>query len=87
LDKLIGRLNATIIDPSDLAFLTLDQLRILRNAVFARRGYIFRSADLRSYFGSKPWYRPSERSMDAISRRLSPTEQANLRAIMGVERG
>jgi hypothetical protein len=85
LDRLIGRLNSSLIDQSELSRLSGPQLRILRNAVFARRGYVFRSADLKMYFSSKPWYNPTERSMDTVSRRLSPTEQANLRCIMATE--
>lgn len=34
-----------------------DQLRLLRNEIFARNGHSFDSEDLRSYFGSKPWYK------------------------------
>lgn len=87
LDRFIGRLNSSLIDPAELAVLTPVQLRTLRNAVFARRGYVFRSPDLRAYFETKSWYRPTVRSMDAIAKRLTSTENANLRAIMGVEAG
>ena len=28
----------------------------MRNEIFARYGYIFKSQDLKEWFGSKPWY-------------------------------
>ncbi|WP_345240392.1 YARHG domain-containing protein [Pontibacillus salipaludis] len=34
------------------------ELRLARNEIFARHGYIFQSADLRSYFSSLSWYVP-----------------------------
>ena len=35
------------------------ELRILRNEVFARKGYVFKSDDLNTYFTSKSWYKPT----------------------------
>lgn len=43
---------------SELAPLTLEQLRLARNEIYARRGYIFNSEDLQSYFSKKSWYYP-----------------------------
>ncbi|UII19414.1 DUF3160 domain-containing protein [Fulvivirga ligni] len=36
---------------------TAHQLRILRNTIPARYGYLFMKSDLRGYFYDKPWYR------------------------------
>ncbi|WP_066067117.1 YARHG domain-containing protein [Neobacillus soli] len=41
---------------SEVAALTVEQLRLARNEIYARHGYIFDSADLRSYFSKKSWY-------------------------------
>lgn len=41
----------------DLSTKTLEELRILRNTVPARYGYLFMNADLRYYFYSTPWYK------------------------------
>ena len=38
--------------PYELVFLTNNQLRVLRNAFFARHGFMFRSEDLQSIFSS-----------------------------------
>lgn len=42
----------------DLQGKTLSQLRILRNTIPARYGYLFMKADLRDYFDHTYWYRP-----------------------------
>lgn len=33
-------------------------IRIMRNEIYARRGYVFNSADLKAYFSKQPWYKP-----------------------------
>jgi len=35
-----------------------DQYRYLRNMVYARHGYVFKSDDLKSYFSQFTWYKP-----------------------------
>ena len=43
-----------------------EQLRLFRNLIFARHGYIFKSADLQNYFNSCSWYKqnPSFKESD-----------------------
>jgi hypothetical protein len=41
---------------TDLLKLTKDELRILRNAFYARQGYQFNSQDLQEFFGQFEWY-------------------------------
>lgn len=54
---------------SDISGLSKQQLRILRNTIYARHGRKFKSDDLRNYFSSFDWYRPlyDEISPDALS--------------------
>ncbi|MGE0589383.1 MAG: DUF3160 domain-containing protein [Cyclobacteriaceae bacterium] len=40
----------------DLSNKTVGELRILRNTIPARYGYLFMSSDLRNYFYNTPWY-------------------------------
>lgn len=68
---------------SDLAGLSLAELRLMRNEIFARRGYIFRREDLRRHFAAQPWYRPR---FDDVTAQLAPVERANLQAIQARER-
>lgn len=63
---------------SDLSGLSGSDLRILRNAIYARHGYIFKSADLRNYFSSFSWYHPSSHD---VSGRLNSIEKYNIAEI------
>ena len=58
--------------------------RILRNAIYARHGYIFKSADLTEYFSSFSWYEP--RYSDVTSK-LSSIERANVATLKKLEGG
>lgn len=44
--------------PEDLSTLSYEQLRLLRNEIFARNGYLFNDGFLRGYFNKEKWYRP-----------------------------
>lgn len=44
---------------AEVSGLSLQQLCYARNEIYARRGYIFQSEELRSYFGGKSWYYPT----------------------------
>ena len=44
--------------PTDLSVLSYEELRLLRNEVFARNGYLFNDAFLRGYFNRFKWYMP-----------------------------
>lgn len=44
---------------ADVSVLSLQQMCYARNEIYARRGYIFQSQELRDYFGSKTWYYPT----------------------------
>ncbi|MCM3568994.1 YARHG domain-containing protein [Neobacillus mesonae] len=67
----------------DIEPLTLEQLRLARNEIYARHGYIFKSKDLQDYFSKKPWY-----SQDASynGTDLSEVEKANVELIQQREK-
>ncbi len=69
------------IEPARLSGLTLQQLRIARNEIFARHGFVFRSPDLRAHFARYGWYRPISQAVQ-----LSPIEQTNVRLLLQAER-
>jgi len=64
----------TALKGADLAGLTTQQLRILRNAVFARYGRVFEAGELQQYFQTRPWYRARR---DFNERSLTNTDRAN----------
>lgn len=57
-------------------------LRLMRNEIFARYGYRFRSDDLARHFARQPWYRPR---YDNVDDRLTALERANVALIRAVE--
>lgn len=63
---------------SDIQGMTRSEKRIMRNWIYARHGYIFKSADLKEFFGNQPWYQA--RYTD-VSSMLSDVEQYNINFI------
>ena len=66
----------------DISDMNGSELRILRNAIFAMHGYIFKSADLRNYFKQFNWYVPRYKD---VTRFLNKTEQYNIAFIRRYE--
>lgn len=63
--------------------LSLNELRLLRNEVYARRGRQFRTEWLSQYFWSQPWYSPRD---DNSEPELSAIEKKNIETIVVYER-
>ena len=66
--------------PEELQGLSGDQLVIIRNEIFARRGRYFKDDALRAYFSQFPWYQPHAWDVP-----LSPIEQANVKLVQSLE--
>jgi len=59
-------------------------LKIMRNEIYARHGYIFKSSpDMMEYFNSQSWYKPGYNDVSGI---LSDLEQANIKFIQAHEK-
>lgn len=74
--------RGTPLDESDLATLSREEMRRLRNAVYARHGRTFDSVDLQRYFDSRPWYKPR---YDYNESDLTQTDRANIQLIQTIE--
>ena len=70
--------TASLLTPADVDGKTGPQLRLIRNTIYARHGYQFRSKDLRAFFAADPWYQPDTGNMKTVEGRLSATEAANI---------
>ncbi|MCB5714388.1 YARHG domain-containing protein [Lactonifactor longoviformis] len=70
----------------DLEGLTAEEIRIARNEIYARHGYIFSAQDLQEYFSGKSWYTPSVPAEEFSEGMLNQTERANLDMIKEYER-
>jgi hypothetical protein len=63
--------------------LSLHELRLLRNEIYARRGRQFRTEWLAQYFWSQPWYEARE---DNSEPELSEVERKNVETVVAYER-
>jgi len=69
-------------DFENLIELTLNELRIKRNEVYARRGLIFKSKDLQKYFEQFEWYNPKHYNVQEF---LSEQDHDNIRKVIKAE--
>lgn len=74
--------STTKLTDSYLRGVTKLQMRLIRNEIYARHGYIFHSADLRSYFSRFSWYKPT--SSD-VSQSLNAIETYNIQFLKKAE--
>jgi hypothetical protein len=62
--------------------LSLHELRLLRNEIYARHGRVFKTDWLSGYFFSQPWYDPKE---DFKDEEISGSDQTNIETIVKYE--
>lgn len=67
---------------ADVEGKSAEELRLMRNYIFARRGYIFESEDLKEYFEQFSWYVPLYYD---VTPRLSDIEKYNVSFIKEFE--
>jgi hypothetical protein len=65
-----------------LTGLSLHELRLLRNEIYARHGRMFRAEWLQQYFFFQPWYNPDENFKDE---ELSGNDKVNVETIVRYE--
>lgn len=75
--------STRILIEQDVNKLSKIELRLMRNEIFARYGYIFKSKDLQEYFLSQPWYHPQK---EDVSSMLSDIEKENIAFIQKHEK-
>jgi len=63
--------------------LFVEDLRVLRNEIYARHGRVFKDKELQKYFAAQPWYQPNPDFKDDM---VSETEAKNLAIIAEVEK-
>ncbi len=62
--------------------LFVEDLRVLRNEIYAKRGRVFKDKELQKYFAAQSWYQPNP---DFKDESLTETESKNLAIIKQVE--
>lgn len=71
-----------VITEQMLQGLSLHELRLIRNEIYARHGRMFHTDWLSQYFGSQPWYNPDENFKDE---ELSGNDKVNVETIVKYE--
>jgi hypothetical protein len=71
------------VEKAMLEGLSLHELRILRNEVYARQGRRFRSEWLQLYFSGEPWYDPRDDNREPP---LTPVQKSNIETIAAYEK-
>jgi hypothetical protein len=74
--------NGETVSESDVQGLSSTELRILRNASFARHGRKYDSPGLGDYFNKRTWYKPREDYNDNL---LTVADKANVKLILAAE--
>jgi hypothetical protein len=77
---IIADSDRRLLSHDDLSGLSLAQLRVARNEIFARKGRFMKDAQLKAYFSQFAWYQPFTWTV-----KLSRTETANVALIQEVE--
>lgn len=78
-----NQLTDAYLTESMLADYSAEDLRIIRNEIYARHGYIFKDEELAAYFESKSWYVPTTDLVEESE--LNQYELANVELIKSLE--
>lgn len=73
--------DSIYLEEQNLWNLSEEALRIAKNEIYARHGYIFQSDDLNRYFREKSWYQASVPAAQFDSSVLNEYEKANIKQI------
>lgn len=72
------------LDPSELSQMTAKELRLMRNEIFARYGYIFRKGgEMEKHFNRQKWYNPEQHD---VTNFLTDIEKRNIELIISAEK-
>jgi hypothetical protein len=71
-----------LISEAMLRGLSLHELRLLRNEIYARHGRIFKTIWIQQYFGGQSWYDPKE---DFKDEEISGSDKTNIETIVAYE--
>ena len=74
--------STRLLTAADLEGLELFDLKVMRNEIFARHGYIFKTKEMIQYFNQQEWYTPM---YPDVSSKLSNIENKNVAFIKAFE--
>ena len=74
--------SSRVLTEKDIAGLSKEELRIIRNEIYARHGYIFKTDDMKAYFSKQSWYKACKSD---VSAELSSIENQNVQFLKAHE--
>lgn len=74
--------STRLLRETDMDGLTSWDLKVMRNEIFARHGYIFKTEEMTAYFSQKSWYTPR---YDDVTDLLTSIEKKNVEFIKRYE--
>ena len=74
--------SRAVLNESQLSGKSLEELALLRNEIFARKGYVFSTQEYSQHFESQDWYTPIQSNAEII---LSEIESKNVEFIKKLE--
>ena len=74
--------DRSLLREEKLHFLNNNQLRLLRNLIYAIHGHSFKSQDLQDYFGKQTWYKQEPSFSDSV---FTVIEKENILLIKTIE--
>lgn len=77
--------DSEYITKSDLQGMDASELRLARNEIYARHGFIFKADDIYSYFRTKSWYEATVPAADFNYNSLNKYEKKNIDVIKAAE--
>lgn len=84
-NKSVGKYPFTsqrLVTTSDISGKSKAELKIMRNEIFARHGYIFKTQEMKSYFSLQSWYSAQYNDVTSM---LSSIEKQNIEVIKKYE--
>lgn len=82
-NKIRERITTEVLSQEVFEGLFTEDLRVLRNEIYARHGRVFKDAELQKTFTAMSWYKPNPEYNDSL---LTETEQQNLKLIVEAEK-
>ncbi len=76
--------NIRYLTSNELSFYDKESLGFIRNEIFARHGYVFKTEPYKSYFNSMPWYYQDPTFSGSVND-LNKIERANINLIKKFE--
>ncbi|MFO7897054.1 MAG: YARHG domain-containing protein [Candidatus Cloacimonadales bacterium] len=80
--RLFPEASERLLSKTELLHLTKDELKIMRNEIFASKGYNFKTNRYKSYFTEQKWYEPQ---YENVGNELTEIEKENIKLIKQVE--